>query len=57
MATRPYWAAGLLIVLCLVLPGARADAHEQTYRHFVTLVKTVIVVVAAILILMAIFLT
>jgi Bacterial aa3 type cytochrome c oxidase subunit IV len=37
--------------------GNDLTAHEQTYRHFVTLVKTAIVVVAAILILMAIFLT
>lgn len=34
MATRPYWAAGLLIVLCLVLPGARADAHERGEPRF-----------------------
>jgi len=32
-------------------------AHEQTYRNFVTLVKVGVVVVAAIVILMAIFLT
>jgi hypothetical protein len=32
-------------------------AHEQTYRGFITLVKVMIVVVATIVILMAIFLT
>jgi hypothetical protein len=32
-------------------------AHEETYRNFVTLVKVSIAVVAAIVILMAIFLT
>jgi len=32
-------------------------AHEQTYRNFVTLVKVGVVVVVAIVILMAIFLT
>jgi hypothetical protein len=32
-------------------------AHEQTYRGFVTLVKSVIAVVVVILVLMAIFLT
>jgi len=32
-------------------------AHEQTYRAFITLVKVGIVVVAAIVILMAYFLT
>jgi hypothetical protein len=37
--------------------GNDLAAHEQTYRHFVTLVKTGIAVVAVILILMGIFLT
>ena len=32
-------------------------AHEQTYRNFTTLVKVMMAVVAAIVILMAIFLT
>jgi hypothetical protein len=38
-------------------PGNDYAAHEQTYRGFLTLVKVVLAVVAAILILMAIFLT
>jgi hypothetical protein len=37
--------------------GNDYPAHEQMYRSFVTLVKTVIAVVVVILILMAIFLT
>jgi len=32
-------------------------AHEQTYRSFLTLVKVMVAVVAAIVILMGIFLT
>jgi len=32
-------------------------AHEQTYRSFLTLVKVIVAVVAAIVILMGIFLT
>ncbi len=37
--------------------GNDYPAHEQTYLSFLTLVKVVMVVVAAIVILMAIFLT
>jgi len=37
--------------------GNDYPAHEQTYRGFITLVKVTIVVVAAIVILMAYFLT
>ena len=37
--------------------GNDYPAHEQTYRHFITLVKVCIVVIAAIVILMAYFLT
>jgi hypothetical protein len=37
--------------------GNDYPAHEQTYRGFLTLLKVVLAVVAAILILMAIFLT
>jgi len=37
--------------------GNDLAAHEQTYRHFVTLVKAGIAVVVVILILMGIFLT
>jgi len=37
--------------------GNDYGAHEQTYRNFTTLVKVMMAVVAAILILMAIFLT
>ncbi len=37
--------------------GNDLAAHEQTYRTFVTLVKTVLAVVVVIVILMAIFLT
>jgi Bacterial aa3 type cytochrome c oxidase subunit IV len=37
--------------------GNDYPAHEQTYRNFVTLVKAGIAVVAAILIVMAYFLT
>jgi Bacterial aa3 type cytochrome c oxidase subunit IV len=37
--------------------GNDLPAHEQTYHNFVTLVKTVVAVVAVILILMGIFLT
>jgi len=37
--------------------GNDYPAHEQTYRSFVTLVKSVVAVVTVIVILMAIFLT
>jgi hypothetical protein len=37
--------------------GNDYPAHEQTYRNFITLVKVMMAVVAAIVILMAIFLT
>jgi hypothetical protein len=37
--------------------GNDYPAHEQTYRSFVTLVKSLIAVVIVILVLMAIFLT
>ena len=37
--------------------GNDYPAHELTYRNFITLVKVMIVIVAAIVILMAIFLT
>jgi len=37
--------------------GNDYPAHEQTYRSFVTLVKTAVAVVTVIVILMAIFLT
>ena len=36
-------------------PGNDLAAHEQTYRNFVTLVKTVLGVVVVILILLAYF--
>jgi hypothetical protein len=35
--------------------GNDLAAHEQTYRHFITLVKTVLAVVVVILILLAYF--
>jgi hypothetical protein len=37
--------------------GNDRAAHEQTYRSFITLVKVSLAVIAAILILMAYFLT
>ena len=37
--------------------GNDLAAHEQTYRNFVTLVKTSLAVIVVILILMAFFLT
>jgi len=37
--------------------GNDYDAHEQTYRSFLTLVKVVLVVVAVIVILLGFFLT
>jgi hypothetical protein len=37
--------------------GNDYPAHEQMYRNFITLVKTVVAVVVTIVILMAIFLT
>ena len=37
--------------------GNDYPAHEQTYRNFITLLKVVMATVAAIVILMAIFLT
>ena len=37
--------------------GNDYPAHEQTYRGFITLVKVMMAVIAAIVILMAIFLT
>jgi hypothetical protein len=37
--------------------GNDYPAHEQTYRNFITLVKTSLAVVVVILILMAFFLT
>jgi len=37
--------------------GNDLAAHEQMYRNFLTLTKVVVAVVAAIVILMAIFLT
>jgi hypothetical protein len=36
--------------------GNDYPAHEETYRHFVTLVKTVLAIVVVILILLAYFL-
>jgi len=37
--------------------GNDYEAHEQTYRAFITLVKSVLAAVVVIVILMAIFLT
>jgi len=37
--------------------GNDYEAHEHTYRNFVTLTKSAVIFVAIILILMAIFLT
>jgi hypothetical protein len=37
--------------------GNDLPAHEQTYRNFITLVKTSLAVIVVILILMAFFLT